>query len=201
MAIKHRYHEPQKVLYVAAADVDGGEVVEVGDVPLITSRKIAAGEMDNIASRGGVYQVTADGAMSAGDRVYWNSSAKKVSRTKTGNLPFGYVAKGWSASVDGDEVYVVHEPSMTAGEDRIDVYANASARDAALPSPADGMVCYVESVWAKMVYSATDSEWVKSGGGIDELANADAPNDYTYYSSDNDCLMWKDSSGNLIPIA
>ena len=39
-----------------------------------------------------------------------------------------------------------------------------------------------------------------SGGGVDELANTDAPNSYVFYSSDNNCLMWKTASGNLVPI-
>jgi len=39
------------------------------------------------------------------------------------------------------------------------VYADATARDAALPSPADGMVCVISGLNMLTIYDATASEW------------------------------------------
>ena len=36
---------------------------------------------------------------------------------------------------------------------------------------------------------------------VESIANASASNNSIYYSTDNSCLMWKDSGGNYVPIA
>jgi len=80
-------HTPESAVYA-------GDVVELGTVPLIAPRDIAAGELGALDTQG-VYDVpkTSD-AFDAGDPVYWNSAGNPVSGTAgtgaadstTGNL-------------------------------------------------------------------------------------------------------------------
>lgn len=103
-----------KVDYTPGSAVTGGDVVVVGDRPLIAHRDIAANELGALATGGGVYEVTADAAISAGVVVYWNDTSNKVTTTASTHKVFGYVTPDSSAAADGDLIKVQHTPKEPA---------------------------------------------------------------------------------------
>ena len=110
-----RHGTPLMVDYTPSSAVSAGDVVVVGELPLIAHDDIAADELGALAAGGGVYKVTAGGAASAGAVVYWDDTNDKVTTTSTGNKTFGYVAPDNSAAADGDEIDVIHAPGVRAG--------------------------------------------------------------------------------------
>lgn len=106
-----RHGDPLMVDYTpTAADVAAGDVVVIGDLACIAHQKITKNTLGAVAAGGGVYRVTADGALSAGVKVYWDDTANKVTATSTNNKVFGYVAPNNAASADGDQIDVIHAP-------------------------------------------------------------------------------------------
>ncbi len=97
--------------HTPSSAVTGGTVVLLTDIPLVAHRDIAANEKGALAAGGGVYEMTADGAIPEGSLVYWDDINKKVTLTSTANKQFGYVVDGTSASADGDKVNVLHCPA------------------------------------------------------------------------------------------
>lgn len=105
--------------YTPVGAVLGGTVVVVGDRALITHRDIAAGKRGGLAAGGAVYEVTADAAIAAGKKVYWDDTANKVTETAAGNAKFGFVAPDSSSADDGDSILVEHEPGKTANDNTV----------------------------------------------------------------------------------
>ena len=103
--------DPVMLDYTPGSAVDAGDVVVVGDLPLIAHQDIAANALGALAAGGGVYKVTADAAIAAGKKVWWNNTAKKVTETSAGNEEFGYLSPDSSAAADGDVVRVLHKPA------------------------------------------------------------------------------------------
>lgn len=99
----------------SGADVEAGDVVVVGDLPLVAHLDIADGKTGALAAGGGVYQVTAGGAAAAGKKVYWDAANGKVttSAASGANKVFGYVAPESAAAADGDKIYAIHRPEAT----------------------------------------------------------------------------------------
>lgn len=95
----------------SGAAVSAGQVVVVGDTPMVAHKDIADGALGALAAGGGVYKVAADAAIAAGKRVVWDDTNNKVSTTATGK-PFGFTLT--AASADGDLIYVAHEPAAAA---------------------------------------------------------------------------------------
>lgn len=91
------------------SDVTAGDVVAVGDEVRVAHHDIADGELGALAAGGGVYEATADDAIAAGKKVYWDSSAGKVTETSTDNTGFGRTIN--ASSADEDPIQVIHDPS------------------------------------------------------------------------------------------
>lgn len=110
-----RHGDPVMCDYTPSADVSAGDVIVVGDVPVIAHTDIPKDTLGAVAVGGGVYQCIADGAISAGTKVYWDDTANKVTATATGNAHIGFVAPGSASSADGDPILVVHRPDAVTG--------------------------------------------------------------------------------------
>ena len=114
MQATFRHGNPLMCDYTPGSAVAEGDVVVVGSLAGIAHRPIAANAKGSLACGGGVYQVTAAGALSAGAVVYWDDTANKVTGTASTHKVFGYVAPGSSAAGDGSLVDVVHTPKEPA---------------------------------------------------------------------------------------
>ncbi len=112
MDAKFKHGDPRMEDYqnTSGSTVAGGTVLIVGNRTVVTHRDILDGEVGAAASRGGTYEMVADGALAVGVNVYWDDTAKKVTATTTGNLLFGTIVDGFAAAADGDLVRVQHLP-------------------------------------------------------------------------------------------
>ena len=123
MDAKFIHGTPWMVDYTPSTDVSGGDVVEVGDLPLVAHRDIDADidEKGALAAGGGVYEMTAGEAIAAGKQVYWNATTERVyDADKTGSGTsgepvFGYVEPDSSATAAGDTIRVMHMPIKNPG--------------------------------------------------------------------------------------
>lgn len=104
-----RHGNPTFDDHTPGADVAAGTVVVTGDTPRIAHLDLPANKLGSLAARGGVYRVTGDAAIAANKKVYWNSTAKKVTETASGNKPFGWTEAACSG--DGVAFDVRHEPA------------------------------------------------------------------------------------------
>jgi predicted RecA/RadA family phage recombinase len=98
--------------YTPVGAIVAGDVIVVGDLPVIAHTAIAAAALGAVSVGGGIYDMVADAAITAGSRVWWDATSK-VSETPAG-MQFGYIAPGSSSAVDGDTVQVVHAPESLA---------------------------------------------------------------------------------------
>lgn len=111
MMTKFYTGEPIMSDYTPASAVSAGDVVIVGDLALIAHLDIAASKLGAIALRNGVYAMTADGAIGAMKRVYWDATNSKVTLTASGNRLIGFNLV--ATTTDGDTAYVLHSPAAT----------------------------------------------------------------------------------------
>lgn len=106
-----KHGEYRAIDYVAGADIEGGEVILVGNTAGLTCgiahHDIANAATGSLAVGGGVYEVTAAGNYTNGSKVYWDNSAKKVTTTSTNNAQFGYLVK---AGVTNTATWALHSP-------------------------------------------------------------------------------------------
>lgn len=100
--------DPLMVDYTPGADIAAGDVVVTNDTPRVAHLNIASGALGSLATFGGVYAVTADGAISANKKVYWDDTNNKVTLTSTSNKGFGETLE--AASGDGVVIKVLHRP-------------------------------------------------------------------------------------------
>lgn len=108
-----RHGSPVMVDYTPSGSaVNAGDVVVVGNTPMIAHRDIADGVLGAMAAGGGVYRTTADGAIGQGVIVYWDDSEDKVSTTASSNTVFGITVS--SAAADDDPIDVLHQPDGKA---------------------------------------------------------------------------------------
>ncbi|MGC1275027.1 MAG: DUF2190 family protein [Planctomycetaceae bacterium] len=110
MHSKYLHGNVLMVDYTALNATEAGSVIVIGDKPYIAHSDIPLGELGALAAVGGVYEVTAGGALAAGDKVGWNPATKKVQAT---GLCFGFVCPDESAAADGDVIRVEHAPDGT----------------------------------------------------------------------------------------
>ena len=110
------YGTPRIEMYTPSAAVEGETVVVVGTRPLIAPVPFEANEKNcGLEAGGGVYSHTIDGAAEAGDIVYWDATAGKLTKTTAEAPHFGVLAAGSpEATDDGDTVYVLHDPDGSA---------------------------------------------------------------------------------------
>ncbi len=82
--MKNFIQSGQKMTFIAAADVESGEPVVIGDFTGISSGKYATGEEGEMQLTG-VYELAKEAALAIahGDVVYWDGSAKEVDKTNT----------------------------------------------------------------------------------------------------------------------
>lgn len=106
--------KPVMVDYTPGGAVTAGDVVVIGNVPMIAHSSIAANALGAMAAGGGVYMVTGDALIAAGKKVYWNDSANKVTETSTSNKLFGVTVDA-GIGADGETGRVLHKPDGTAG--------------------------------------------------------------------------------------
>ena len=110
-AIFHYGEDVETIPYTpSGADVAAGQVVVMGQLCGIATRKIKDGQLGALNVRGGVYTTTAAGAYARGTTVYWDNTAKKVTTTATGNKVFGAMAE--ASTGDGDTADVMHMPVL-----------------------------------------------------------------------------------------
>jgi predicted RecA/RadA family phage recombinase len=104
--------EPLMVDHTPGSAVSAGEVVVVGDRPLIAHLDIAANALGALAAGGGVYKVTAGEAIAVGKKVWWDTAANKVVESGA-HKHFGVSVT--AAAADGDAINVQHAPDGTTG--------------------------------------------------------------------------------------
>lgn len=95
--------------YTPGSNVSAGDVIVTADTPRVAHLDIASGVLGALATRGGVYRMTADGEIAADKKVYWDDTANKVTLTSTDNKVFGVTVS--AAAADGAAINVRHDPS------------------------------------------------------------------------------------------
>ena len=101
---------PCMVDLTPGSSLTAGDVLVVGDMPLIAHRDIAANALGAMGAGGGVYQVTASGAIGAGVKIYWDDAANKVTATASTHKLFGWSLT--AAAADNDPVMGLHRPGV-----------------------------------------------------------------------------------------
>lgn len=110
-AVFHYGSDIETIPYTpSGADVAAGQVVVMGQLIGIATRKILNGILGALNIRGGVYTVTTAGAYARGITVYWDNTAKKVTTTATANKVFGVMVE--ASTGDGDTADVMHMPVL-----------------------------------------------------------------------------------------
>lgn len=115
-AAQMRHGNPLMVDYTPSSAVPAGQVEEVGEYPLVAHNAIDANDLGALAAGGGVYLCTVDADLSPGDKVYWDSSAEKITATADAgnNKHFGFLPPDSNPAADGDTCLVVHQPDGTS---------------------------------------------------------------------------------------
>lgn len=106
---------PEMADYAPGADVPAGEVIVLVNYVVVPHLALKNGVKGSVAIGKGIYECTADGALAAGDKVYWNDTTNKVTKTAAAGARkhFGFVAPDSSAAADGNKVKVIHDPDGT----------------------------------------------------------------------------------------
>lgn len=96
--------------------VSAGDVIVVDNYTYIAHSDIAVGEKGAVAAGGGVYEMTGDANISAGDKVHWDSSTEKftISTDSSANKSLGNLLPQSSCSADGQKALVLHRPDGSA---------------------------------------------------------------------------------------
>lgn len=93
----------------SGAAVVPGQVVVVGDVPMIAHSAIADGVLGALATAGGIYYMQGDAAIGAGKYVFWDDTNKKFTLTTT-NKGLGFTVEACAA--DAAVTAVKHNPTF-----------------------------------------------------------------------------------------
>src|SRR3982751_5374360 len=110
-AIFHYGEDVETIPYTpSGADIAAGQVVVMGQLIGIATRKILNGVLGALNIARGVYTVTTAGAYARGTTVYWDNTAKKVTTTATGNKVLGVMVE--ASTGDGDTADVFHAPVL-----------------------------------------------------------------------------------------
>ena len=105
-AAVYSHGDPLMVDHTPGAAVAAGDVVVTNDTPRVSHQDIPATRLGALADGGGVYRMTADGAIAADKWVYWDAAAQKVTLTAGANKRFGKTTSASLAS--GDAIFVQH---------------------------------------------------------------------------------------------
>jgi hypothetical protein len=98
-----------------------GDVIVVGACPFVAhapNPQFAGGTLqDALAARGGIYRMTAAGAMGVGTDAFYDATNKKITAVAAGNTHFGTVVAGPTGQLsgagpaaDGNAAFVLHDP-------------------------------------------------------------------------------------------
>jgi len=115
------YGKPVMQKYTPAASYSAGDVILVGATPLVAHADNppfgTTVILDALACGGGIYQMTANGALVLGQRVWYDPATKKISGTPVSAYDFGILLAGPTGDLggaapttDGDACYVFHCP-------------------------------------------------------------------------------------------
>ncbi len=98
--------------YLPGADIPAGEVIVLVNFPVVPHLALKNGVKGTVAVGKAIYECTADGALAAGDKIYWNDAANKVTKTAAAGARkhWGFVAPDSSAAADNDKVKTIHDP-------------------------------------------------------------------------------------------
>jgi len=115
--------------HTAAADITGGDVIEIGTIPTVADSDIASGVTGAVAAAG-VYNMPlkATTAMSAGDAAYWDNNG-----TSTGDIANSTTLSGCitDTAADGNLAGVVVEDA-SSGDTYVKVALTAAMRTTAI---------------------------------------------------------------------
>lgn len=110
--VQLHHGSPIMVDYTPSGDVAGGDVVVVGDVPMIAHNDIANGELGALAAGGGVYRVpktvATSSAIAAGANVWWDAGNGVATTTASTHKHLGETVA--AAGDDDAFVLVKHNP-------------------------------------------------------------------------------------------
>jgi predicted RecA/RadA family phage recombinase len=110
---KFVHGSPLMVDYKPTDDIDAGEVFVINERPYVAHSKIEANTLGALAMEGGVYELTAAGNYSPGEKVYWDATAKKITIAESDHAHFGWIVPSSNPNADGDPVQVLHRPDGT----------------------------------------------------------------------------------------
>lgn len=116
MDAKMKHGNPLMVDYTPSAAVAAGDVVVIGEYPLVAHNAIDADKLGALAAGGGVYDLTVDADLAPGDKIYWDESASKITATADAgnNKHFGFISPDSDPGADGDTVRCIHQPDGTS---------------------------------------------------------------------------------------
>jgi predicted RecA/RadA family phage recombinase len=97
--------------YTAGGTIAAGQVVVVGDLPLIAHMPIANGAKGTLALGGGLYKVAKanNETIAGGKRLYWDDTNNRVTLTASTHKVFGYSAPNGAAET-AVEIEALHMP-------------------------------------------------------------------------------------------
>ena len=113
--------KPTMVKHTEAGTHLAGDVVVYGATPFVAHVDVpqfAGGPLaDALSAHGGVYQMTAAGALPVGSAAFYDNAAKRITSVSAGNTHFGTVVAGPTGDLAGagpaaagDAVYMLHVP-------------------------------------------------------------------------------------------
>lgn len=101
---------PEYRRYIPEDDVEAGDIIIVGDVPVVAHSPIKAGEEGNVAIGGGCYLLELLAAVAVGKAVYTNND-DNMSGNPGDGVHFGFMNL-YIAATDANQIREVeHRPS------------------------------------------------------------------------------------------
>jgi predicted RecA/RadA family phage recombinase len=104
-----KHGDPTYQDYVPSSDVAAGQVLVLGNYPVVAHLPITGNTLGAVATAGGYYEMTVDVATPNGTKVYWDDVTKKVTATAGALKPFGWIVTGTSIPNQVTKVY--HQPA------------------------------------------------------------------------------------------
>jgi predicted RecA/RadA family phage recombinase len=106
-------NDPKTAKHTAAADIDAGEVVLIGNTTGLTCgvahQPIANAAVGTLAVGGGTYEVVNLDNAANGAKVWWDNTNNKVTTTSTNNALFGFIVADGAGGANTN-CYALHEP-------------------------------------------------------------------------------------------
>lgn len=91
--MKNHKGKGQVIPYIAAANQTAGDIIQLVDLLVIAQNTVLSGEQNEGCTEGEYENAkTAALAIAQGDKVYWNTGTKLITKTNT-DIPLGYCTK------------------------------------------------------------------------------------------------------------